>query len=233
MKKRLRKERKPRTASNLPGDHRREGKPKQESTEIANVYEPTPDERAAVKAILAQKSKTLPRIKVEETNGKSQLSLDHPKPSYGQALMMKAFATSNLDFYGEIVDQLAGASVHHEQVIERELNFMLAVVESVQPRDQLETLLAAQMAVVHSLAMNMAGRMSGVTTIDQQEVTGRLINNLTRTFTQQLEALKRYRSTGEQKVTVEHVTVNEGGKAIVGNVTHGGEGSTKKPETPS
>ena len=28
--------------------------------------------------------------------------------------------------------------------------------------------------------------------------------------------------TGEQKVTVEHVTVNEGGQAIVGSVTHGG-----------
>jgi hypothetical protein len=47
----------------------------------------------------------------------------------------------------------------------------------------------------------------------------------------QIEALKRYRSTGEQKVTVEHVTVNEGGKAIVGNVTHRGPGSPKGPET--
>src|SRR5262245_6397636 len=106
---------------------------------------------------------------------------------------MNALATDNPDFYGEILDQLASSSVHHEQVSERELNFMLAVIEGIQPKDQLETLLAAQMAVVHSLAMNMAGRMSGVSTIDQQEVTGRLINNLTRTFAAQLEALKRYR----------------------------------------
>lgn len=34
-----------------------------------------------------------------------------------------------------------------------------------------------------------------------------------------MEALKRYRSGGEQKVTVQHVSVNEGGQAIVGNVT--------------
>jgi hypothetical protein len=33
---------------------------------------------------------------------------------------------------------------------------------------------------------------------------------------------KRYRMGGEQKVTVQHVTVNEGGQAIVGNVRHGG-----------
>jgi hypothetical protein len=34
----------------------------------------------------------------------------------------------------------------------------------------------------------------------------------------QLEALKRYRTGGEQRVTVQHVTVNDGGRAIVGNV---------------
>ena len=34
-----------------------------------------------------------------------------------------------------------------------------------------------------------------------------------------MEALKRYRSGGEQKVTVQHVSVSEGGQAIVGNVS--------------
>jgi hypothetical protein len=41
-----------------------------------------------------------------------------------------------------------------------------------------------------------------------------------RTFATQLEALKRYRTGGEQKVTVQHVSVSEGGQTIVGNVTH-------------
>jgi hypothetical protein len=36
-----------------------------------------------------------------------------------------------------------------------------------------------------------------------------------------MEALKRYRTGGEQKVTVQHVSVSEGGQAIVGNVTQG------------
>jgi hypothetical protein len=35
---------------------------------------------------------------------------------------------------------------------------------------------------------------------------------------QQLEALKKLRSTGEQIVKVHHVTVNDGGRAIVGTV---------------
>ncbi len=36
------------------------------------------------------------------------------------------------------------------------------------------------------------------------------------------------RSLGQQKVTVEHVTVNDGGQAIVGAVAQGGEGWQQK-----
>jgi len=35
----------------------------------------------------------------------------------------------------------------------------------------------------------------------------------------QIEALKRYRAGAEQKVTLQHVSIAEGGQAIVGNVT--------------
>jgi hypothetical protein len=56
-------------------------------------------------------------------------------------------------------------------------------------------------------------------------------NKLARTVAAQLEALKRYRTTREQKVTVEHVTVNDGGKAIVGNVIPREVGCFKKLET--
>jgi len=43
---------------------------------------------------------------------------------------------------------------------------------------------------------------------------------------------KRYRTGGEQKVTVEHVHVHEGGQAIVGSVTGGGEVSKKEGGQP-
>jgi hypothetical protein len=47
----------------------------------------------------------------------------------------------------------------------------------------------------------------------QQDSAERAFNKLARTFAAQVEALKRYRSGGEQTVRVEHVTVNEGGQA--------------------
>jgi hypothetical protein len=46
-----------------------------------------------------------------------------------------------------------------------------------------------------------------------------------------MEALKRYRTGGEQKVTVQHVSVSEGGQAIVGNVTQGPREAT--PQEPA
>jgi hypothetical protein len=51
---------------------------------------------------------------------------------------------------------------------------------------------------------------------------------LTRTFAAQMEALN-----GEQKVTVQHVTVSDGGQAIVGNVTHGSREPAANKSAPS
>ena len=45
-----------------------------------------------------------------------------------------------------------------------------------------------------------------------------------------LEALNRHRGKGQQKVTVEHVTVNAGGQAIVGAVATSGGGVVNKSE---
>jgi hypothetical protein len=104
------------------------------------------------------------------------------------------------------------------------LNFMLAVVKSVEPRNELESLLATQMAAIHAAAMLMACRLASSTNLKQQDSAERSLNKLARTFAAQLETLKRYRTGGEQKVTFEHVHVHHGGQAIVGNVSTGGGG---------
>jgi hypothetical protein len=76
--------------------------------------------------------------------------------------------------------------------------------------------------------MMMARRLNHVDNIAQQDAAERALNKLARTYATQMEALKRYRTGGQQKVTVEHVTVNAGGRAIVGAVAHGGRGSNEK-----
>ena len=80
--------------------------------------------------------------------------------------------------------------------------------------------------------MTFARRLAHVESIPQQDSAERAFNKLTRTFAAQMSALKEYRSKGEQKMTVLHVHVAEGGQAIVSNVNAPteGVGTRNKPE---
>jgi hypothetical protein len=168
-----------------------------------------------------------PRVKVQKKgNEPVKISLDHPDQHIGYVLLKEALGTANNDFLHGLIGQLNSASSKGQGVDELGLNFMLDVIKGIKPTDQIETMLGAQMAAVHVAAMTLAGRLSHAETIQQHDSAERAFNKLTRTFVTQMEALKRYRSGGEQNVTVQHVSVGEGGQAIVGNVTQ------TKPETP-
>ena len=179
----------------------------------------TSQELTAIKKFVAQNAaKPAPRLKVLNEK-ETTISPAHPDQLAGQALLMDALGTADLDFYAGLIDQLASAAWRKGQIDEHSLNFMLSVVKGIEPKDQVEAMLAAQMAAVHMTTMTFAQRLAQVETLPQQDSTERAFNKLTRTFATQMEALKRYRTGGEQKVTVQHVSVSEGGQAIVGNVT--------------
>ena len=122
-------------------------------------------------------------------------------------------------------------SLRGDGTSESQLNFMLAVIKDIKPNDQLEAMLAAQMAAVHLAIMALARRLASVKSLPEQDSAERALNKSMRTFTTQMEALKRYRTGGEQKVTVQHVTVGEGGQAIVGNVNQAAREAV--PQKPS
>ena len=105
-------------------------------------------------------------------------------------------------------------------------------LRGINPRDETEALLAAQMAAIHNATMVAARRLNHVETIPQQDSASTMLNKLARTFASQVEALKKYRSGGEQTIKVQHVTVNDGGQAIVGNVSQGGGGTAKMEGNP-
>jgi hypothetical protein len=86
------------------------------------------------------------------------------------------------------------------------------------------------MVAIHMATMRLARELAHVETIEHQDSAERALNKLVRTYAMQMEALKRYRTGGEQKVTVQHVSVSEGGQAIVGNVTQPAGGTA--PEKP-
>src|SRR6202522_4012504 len=143
---------------------------------------------------------------------------------------MNAIGTASEDFLEGLILQLVNAS-REKTPSEKAANFMLAVVKGIEPRDQIEAMLAAQMAAVHMASMTFARRLAHVENIPQQDSAERAFNKLTRTFAAQMSALKEYRSKGEQKMTVQHVHVGDGGQAIVGNVSASTEGVGAREKT--
>ena len=195
-------------------------------------YKMTSVEAKAVEAYAAARTMSGPRLKAK-IDGKNAVRLgpDHPDEAIGILALMQAIGTTDPAFYAGLIGHLVDAS-NENGPSEQGANFMLSVVKGIQPRDQVETMLAAQMAAVHIASMTFARRLAQVENIPQQDSAERAFNKLTRTFAAQMSALKEYRSKGEQKMTVQHVHVAEGGQAIVGNVNAQpeGAGARKKVE---
>jgi hypothetical protein len=184
-------------------------------------YKQTPREAEAVAKVRQDRAKAAPRLKAVKSADLSILVPDHPDDATGYILLMEALGTSDFDFLNPLLGQLANVGSQGRGVDEQGTNFVLSVIKGIKPRDQIEAMLAAQMAAVHNAIMTFARRLAHVENIPQQDSAERAFNKLARTFANQMEALKRYRTGGEQKVTVQHVTIGEGGQAIVGNVTQG------------
>ena len=194
----------------------------------AGKYQPTAREQAVLDKYKAQTAaENTPRIKVSQKKG-TAISLDHPDGLVGYALLTEALGTVDGDFVTGLLTQLSNATSQDQRPNETAINFLLSVIKGAKPKDQFEAMLAAQMAAIHTATMKLTRQLANVETIEQQDSAERALNKLARTYAMQMEALKRYRTGGEQKVTVQHVSVNEGGQAIVGNVNQAAGGAAAK-----
>jgi hypothetical protein len=129
--------------------------------------------------------------------------------------ILETFGITDRRFIYPFFQQLREADIFGGDGVQ----FAAAVIRGIKPRDQLEVMHAAQMAVMHWAAMkhmSHASQWAGTTHYDVAIITA---TKIMRTYSAQMEALKRYRTGGEQTITVQHVSVSEGGQAIVGNVT--------------
>src|SRR5450631_1925575 len=163
----------------------------------------------------AAKAAAAPRIKLLSHG----FCIDHPDPELGERLMADALGVADRDAMHGILRQLVKASVKGERPDEVNLAFMISMVKSIKPRDSVEAMLVAQMVSVHVMAMRCAYHLANAEDIARQDSAGRALGRLARTFPAQIEALNRYRNNGEPAITVQNVSVGDGGKAIVGNVT--------------
>lgn len=158
---------------------------------------------------------------------KRALKLEGEAVKVDRDTIRKALGSDNPAFIEGLVAQIVNIGSQGPKPDEKGMAYVTSIIASIAPRDEMEAMLAAQMAAVHNASMTFARRLAHVENIKQQDSAERAFNKLCRTFTAQLETLKRYRTGGQQKMTVEHVHVHPGGQAIVGDVHTGGRGDGK------
>jgi hypothetical protein len=190
--------------------------------------ERTAKELAAVQSF--ERKANILGLKVLKSENGDMITPDHADVAVGWGLLADAVAANDVSFLIGLLNQLGKTSSKGGAIDEIRVNFMLSVVTGGEPRDQIEAMLCAQMAAVHVGLMTLAPQLYNAETVVHRDSAERAFNKLARTFTTQVEALKRYRTGGEQKMTVQHVTVSEGGQAIVGNVSQTSRETNAKPE---
>jgi hypothetical protein len=205
-------------------------------TAVTKPYDPTLRERRAVETSAARRQARppVPQLKVAATEtGIRVVSVAHPDQAFGEEILASALGSIEPTFMRGLLAQLANVAIIGDIGCEEQLNFMLSMVSGAEPRDPIETMIASQMATIHNAMMKTVRTFNGVTTIEQQDSASNALNKLARTFAIQVDTLKRYRTSGEQRVVVQHVNVTDGGQAIVGNVTARGRGALEKSEATS
>ena len=132
----------------------------------------------------------------------------------------KALGTTSSDFVNASLLQLqAAARSPFGTVSEIHINAALAMIEAAAPKDEIEGALAVQMACTHTAAMAVLAKLdSGFGTERRIAAFGSAAARLLRAYATQVEVLRRLRNGCHQFVRVEHVHVNDGGQAVIGNV---------------
>jgi hypothetical protein len=92
------------------------------------------------------------------------------------------------------------------------------MIAAAAPRDEIEGALAVQMVCTHTAAMAVLARLTGGASERRVAALGSAAARLLRAYSTQVEVLRRLRHGGRQFVRVEHVHINDGGQAVIGNV---------------
>jgi hypothetical protein len=197
-------------------------------------YKASIEEQRALSKLIhrSEAASPAPRLKVINSETRSDVSFDHPDQIVAAALLTKALGSVSGNFAHGIVTQVVQAISPAGHVDQQSLNFVIDVIKGTKPNDQVEAMLATQMAMTHMASMSSARRLAQAENIPQQDSAVSAFNKLARTYPAQMDALKRYRTGGEQqKVTVQHVSVNNGAQAIVGDVVQAPRSSDRQRST--
>jgi hypothetical protein len=126
---------------------------------------------------------------------------------------LKAFSGSRSDDFNRVLlSEVANAlwtKNSSEEWQAQQLAAVAGALRGIEPKDELEGMLAAQAMAAHHAAMECYRRaMLPEQTFEGWKEQLNQANKLSRTYATLLEALNRRRGTGQQKISVEHVHVH-------------------------
>ncbi len=145
--------------------------------------------------------------------------------SFWRDRIKNALGTASSPFVEASLIQLqVAARLPCSGISEVGLSAALAMIEAAAPKDEIEGALAVQMACTHAAGMAILGRVGGAHGTDRN-VAARVsaAARLLRPYATQVETLRRLRNGSSQLMRIEHVHVNQGGQAVIGNISRSGE----------
>ena len=167
--------------------------------------------------VLAMSMKNGPVMTVEGQT----VGMNAKNPQLHTMRLMRTFASSSGDFINYLIGKLATALKASNGLTAESLNGALAFVDGVNPKTEVEAMLAVQMFATNDAALRAMRTLNGAEWADTAHQFGNLTVKLMRTFTMQAEALAKLQRGGVQ--TVKHIHIdNRGGQAVVADTVHSG-----------
>lgn len=157
--------------------------------------------------------------------------LRHSKPTGPEKANNSDLAVTQPPEHQAITNDLArmietDADAHRWDLLDKLGTDCLAMAvnlaNSIKAENSQEMMLCDQLAVAHKTALELVDKgMLEADSIERARTVGVAVKFMD-VFQRGLLALQRARTGGEQRITIHHVNVGEGGQAIVGGVQTGG-----------
>ena len=197
--------------------------------------EPNAEEKSAIAASKSRLEGRSPRLVVQFGSGSkaNEISPNHSDHAGWIARLQDAFGTRGTAFASCELNRLVTASTLADGTVDQtRINGLIAFIDGMKPKTELEAMVACQLAVTHGLSMELLQRTKDAKQLVQFEAAGNMAAKMLRAFAMQVDALVKLQRGGEQSVRVEHIHVHSGGNAMVGTVVTGGRATEKSEHQP-
>lgn len=200
-----------------------------EDSMLESIVRPNPDKPAPGprdQQLWKQAEQTVraPRVSVRrEPRGTPRWGVGSPHADEEghRAALRHTLGTSSDDVVTSTLNNL-GRAIHpaFPAVGDVALSAALAMVGAAEPRNELETALAVNAAAAHQTALKLIEKSCSADAPFASAALAAAAARLMRACSDQILALDRLRRKADQVISVEHLHVHSGGRAIVANEVH-------------